>query len=422
MTREPTLRPARTRSTALRRWPAALLAVGLATFSASCGGDDQSSDAASDTTAASTTTVAPPSGPPVKVMVYSALSGVPTPFPEAVAGAQAAAKGVNDAGGVGDRPIEIVECDIGADPNGPVKCARQAVDEQVVAVVGSLDTTGDSLAVLQEAGIPSVSPYPRRAELATPVSYPVTTGAMALVAGAVTALADQGHERINVTYSDVPGAAATVEFVAKLAADARGVAVRTTAIPQPSADLAPLVADASRDVDAIAFVGTPTDAAKFVAAARQSGVTLPISGHSIAFDEATIETLGDAAEGLLVTTTFKPSTTEGDEAVDQFNAEMDAVDADARKNEISMGAWVGVKLLAAVAADLPTIDSASLIKALDGVSGLDLGLMPPVDFSKPIEVIPGLTRIFNTKVMYSEVTDGVLTPVDGRFVDVFAAS
>lgn len=395
-------------------------------FATGCGSDDNDDTAGSDegasgTTAAPETTVAPPGGPPIRVMVYTALSGVPTPFPEAVAGAKAAAEAINASGGVGDRPIEIVECDIGADPNGPVQCARRAVDDQVAAVVGSLDTNGDSLAVLQEAGIPSISPYPRRAELATPVSYPVTAGGMALVAGAVTALADQGHERINVTYSDVPGTAATVEFVAKLSAESRGVEIRTTAVPQPSADLAPLVADAARDVDAIAIVATPTDAAKFVAAARQSGVTLPISGHSIAFDEATIETLGDAAEGLLVASTFKPSTVEGDATVDQFNAEMDAVDGNARKNEISMGAWIGVRLLAAVAADLPTVDAASLVAALDGVAGLDLGLMPPVDFTTPIEVIPGLTRVFNTTVMYSEVTGGVLTPLDGEFVDVFQA-
>ncbi len=383
-------------------------------LASACGSDDEN--------AASTTTSPALTGAPITVMVYTAISGVPTPFPEAVAGARAAARVVNDAGGVKGRPIEIVECDIGADPNGPVKCARQAVEQKVVAVVGSLDTNGDSLAVLQEAGIPAVSPYPRRAELLTEVSYPVTAGGMALVAGSVAALADKGYKRINVTYSDIPGAAATVKLIAGLSAKSRGVTIRTTAVPQPSTDLAPIVADAARDVDAIAIVTTPTDAAKFVAAARQSGVDLPIAGHSIAFDEATIETLGDAAEGLMVATTFKPSTMEGDPAVDEFNAGMEAIDPEARRNDVSQGAWVGIKLLAAVAEDLPTVDPASVIAALDEVEGLDLGLVPPVGFSTPIEVVPGLTRVFNTKVMYSEVEDGVLRPIDGKFVDVFKAS
>ncbi len=394
------------------------MAVALTISAVGCGGDDDGAGAARPSPES---TAPAPSGPPVKVMVYTALTGVPNPFPEALVGAQAAARSVNGSGGIGDRPVEIVKCDIGADPNGPVQCARKAVADKVVAVVGSLDTNGDSLAVLQEAGIPAISPYPRRAELATAVSYPVTAGGMALVAGAVTALADQGHKRIDVVYSDIPGAAATVQFVAKLSADSRGVKIRTTAVPQPSSDLAPIVADAARDVDAIAIVTTPTDAAKYVAAARQSGVTLPISGHSIAFDEATIKTLGDAADGLLVATTFKPSTLEGDTTVDEFNADMDAVDRDARRNDISMGAWVGIRLLAHVAGDLPTVDAASLVKALDGVSGLDLGLVPPIDFTKPVDVVPGLDRVFNTKVMYSKVTRGVLTPVDGKFVDAFRA-
>ncbi len=401
----------------LRRWLAIVAAAALTAALAACGSQEGAEESAAiDETG---TSAVPLDGPPVRVMVYTAMSGGPTPYPEAVVGARAAAKAVNDGGGIGGSPIEVTECDIGADPNGPVQCARQAVDEKLAAVVGSLDTTGDSLAILQEAGIPSVSPFPRRAELATAVSYPVTTGGMALVAGAVTALADQGHERISVVYSDLPGAAATVEFISKFSAETRGVQIRMVAVPQPSSDLAPLVADASRDADGIAIVTSPTDAAKFVAAARQSGVTLPLSGHTIAFDEATIGELGDAVDGVLVATTFKPSTLEGDETVEEFNAEMDAIDEDARRNEISMGAWIGVKLIAAVAEDLPSVDAPSLVAALDAVDQLDLGLMPPVSFSDPVEIVPGLNRVFNTTVMYTEVDGGALHPIDGQFVDVF---
>jgi len=56
------------------------------------------------------------------------------PLPEAVGDAKAAAKAINDAGGVKGRPIEIEQCDEKGVPTAATACARKAVADKVDAV------------------------------------------------------------------------------------------------------------------------------------------------------------------------------------------------------------------------------------------------------------------------------------------------
>ena len=186
-------------------------AASLLIAAAACGGDDDD-DGASATTAAAGTTEAPgtteaaattdaaatteapetteaeetdttgaaeePTGEPIKLMVIHEVElGVANPeIPE---GAEAAAQAINAEGGVGGRPIEILSCDTGNDPNQAADCGRQAVDEGVVAVISSITPhSGSFIPLLEENQIPAVGEIPSAgAEYASPAVFPIYGGA-----------------------------------------------------------------------------------------------------------------------------------------------------------------------------------------------------------------------------------------------------
>ena len=76
------------------------------------------------------------------------------PYPNIPGAAEVYEQYINDNGGVAGRPLDIITCDNKGDPNEGANCARQAVEEQVVAVVGSFTFDASRIIpVLEEANI-----------------------------------------------------------------------------------------------------------------------------------------------------------------------------------------------------------------------------------------------------------------------------
>ena len=147
-----------TRHSRRREWRtlAALLAV-FALIAAACGGDDGEDDGASATEPAPETTeaVAPettqapvdaaPSGEPIKVMTVTTLNAAGPTYHNIANTANAYADYINARGGIGGRPLEVTVCDEMFDPAVAAACAREAVEESVVAVVGSFTFFAESI-------------------------------------------------------------------------------------------------------------------------------------------------------------------------------------------------------------------------------------------------------------------------------------
>ncbi|MFF7330955.1 ABC transporter substrate-binding protein [Streptomyces sp. NPDC008150] len=153
---------------------AALLCASLA---AGCGVIPGSSAAADDSA--------------VTVMTWAPQSTDATNKPGMPAMARAYARWVNDRGGIGGHRLHVLTCNERNDSVGAAKCARRAVDEGAVAVVGSYSQYGDSfLAPLEGAGIPYIGGYGvTSSEFTSPLSYPVNGGQPTLLAGLGKALA-----------------------------------------------------------------------------------------------------------------------------------------------------------------------------------------------------------------------------------------
>ena len=80
---------------------------------------------------------AAPEGEPIKVMTEAPVDTQLPPYPNIPAAAEVYEQYINDNGGIAGRPLEVITCDDQGDPNEGANCARQAVEEGVVAVVGS---------------------------------------------------------------------------------------------------------------------------------------------------------------------------------------------------------------------------------------------------------------------------------------------
>ncbi|WP_432147324.1 ABC transporter substrate-binding protein [Streptomyces sp. bgisy029] len=151
------------------------------------------------------------SGEPVTVMTWApdrvddadavTMPGVP-------AMARTYARWVNEQGGIDGRELRVITCDERDTAAGAERCARQAVDRKVAAVVGSYSRHGQSaIPVLESGGIPYIGGYGASdEEFRSYLSYPVNGGQSALLAGHGRQLAG-GCERVALVRPDSLGGA-----------------------------------------------------------------------------------------------------------------------------------------------------------------------------------------------------------------------
>ncbi|MEV7016698.1 ABC transporter substrate-binding protein [Streptomyces sp. NPDC093991] len=128
----------------------------------------------------------------ITVMTWAPEGTGATNKPGIPAFAEAYGRWVNARGGLNGRTLEVLTCNERDDAVAAARCARRAVAENAVAVVGSYSQHGDAfLPTLEAAGIPYIGGYGiTHDEFTSPLSYPVNGGQPALLAGLGRTLAD----------------------------------------------------------------------------------------------------------------------------------------------------------------------------------------------------------------------------------------
>ncbi|MYT72124.1 MULTISPECIES: ABC transporter substrate-binding protein [unclassified Streptomyces] len=144
---------------------------------------------------------------PVTVMTWAPVKTAATNQPGMPAVANAYARWVNANGGLDGHPLKVLTCNDHNDSVGAAKCARKAVDQHAVAVVGSYSQYGRSfMSTLESAGIPYIGGYGvSESEFTSPLSYPVNGGQAALLAGNGQQLADKCARTVLVRPDTVAG-------------------------------------------------------------------------------------------------------------------------------------------------------------------------------------------------------------------------
>ncbi|MER6920507.1 ABC transporter substrate-binding protein [Streptomyces spiralis] len=121
----------------------------------------------------------------VTVMTWAPDGTKATNKPGMPAMARAYARWVNAHGGIAGHKLKVLTCNDGNDSVQAGKCARRAVQENVVAVVGSYSQFSDSFfPPLEGAGIPYIGGYGvTSTEFTRALSYPVNGGQPTLLVG-----------------------------------------------------------------------------------------------------------------------------------------------------------------------------------------------------------------------------------------------
>ncbi|MFE3140787.1 ABC transporter substrate-binding protein [Streptomyces scopuliridis] len=122
---------------------------------------------------------------PVTVMTWAPVGTNATNLPGMPAMAKAYARWVNASGGIDGHELRVLTCNERNDSAGAAECARRAVKEKAVAVVGSYSQHGrEFMAPLEAASIPYLGGYGvTEEEFTSFLSYPVNGGQAALLAG-----------------------------------------------------------------------------------------------------------------------------------------------------------------------------------------------------------------------------------------------
>jgi ABC-type branched-subunit amino acid transport system substrate-binding protein len=347
---------------------------------------------------------------------------------------QAAVKAQNAAGGIGTagQKVEVVPCTAAPDDaNAALACVNDWIaDPDVVALVGDSGTQSNAVdPLLEKAGLASVGPLAlQQSDFTSPIAFPVSAG-FATAGGQATVLTDEaGIKKISLAVPDISGVAA-LEPISNSALAPRGAKI--TALLKLAVDKQDYSAEATQlgnSGDGIVITTTAEQMGRLMRAGQSTGAFKgkTISSNTSTLDEDNIKTLGSLANGIYVVTGGIATTDVKAPGVARYLAEVKKYAASSMSfanGETVKIPWLGFQAFAAAAKDLPTVDRASTLAAMNKLVYDPQGFAPVLDFTKPGTALGGsLPRLVNTKVMYARVKNGKIKALNGgKFIDPFAA-
>lgn len=371
----------------ISRLPLAGLSLALALSLAACSEDEGGSTVAQDPDVEFT-------GDPVKVMTVAPVDTAAINTPEIVTTAEAAVVTLNNAGGLGGHEVELIACNDGNDPNTAGECARKAVSENVVALIGGFSTNGTSIVpVIEKAGIPWIGPVAFSAEeLSSKVSYPLVAGAVGFTGIGARTVEDDCDSTAMVLY-DVPTALKAVDLINAGIVGAKGQPGEHIKVPTTTTNFS-AVAKSAGESDC-AIIGLPNDqVAALAAAGAAQGEDTRYYAVQGALNTSVLEGAAGALDGAVSAVNFVPA---DDPAWDEAKGASDEVDW---TYPYVQNTWAAFQVLKEVVGESTVVTAKSVTAALQKSDNVTAGgLTAPIDFTEEFPV-PGLNRVFNPQMLF----------------------
>jgi len=359
---------------------------------------------------------------PIRVMTVTTLNAAGPTYENIANTANLYADYINARGGIAGRPLEVTVCDEQFDPAVATTCARQAVEEGMVSIVGSFTFFAESIVpVIAESSITwfgaccPITP----SELTSPYSFPIGNQPMYAV-GAVKRAVEDGCESINAVIID--GAQVFLPPMEN-AIGALGMEFGEVIILPPTAqDYSAEVAQASGGADCVIAIISETPFITWNTAwsqsgteARQYGPQGNLNEVSAAGNEAATD--GDVIVGMYPDISTEPWA-EYRLALEEGGYTDDGLDYNSLGGMGTWAAYVGFTQIAeTIEGD---ITAESFYEAANTTSSLDLnGMVPVLDFTQEwTDGLEGYNRLFNRSVILSTLEDGTVVPLTTEFEDV----
>ena len=410
--------------------PRGVVAVVLiAVVAAACSSSSKSSSSSSSSSSAAggtATTAAAATGTPIKIMQIDTLTGPSDNVPQDADAGKATAKAINAAGGINGHPIQLEVCDDKFDPNAAAACARQAVSDQVVAVVALNSAFGGNIIpILAAANIPSVGDnLISAAEFTSKDVFPIDGGAITGSAAMAYADAVAGAKKLRPVLVDVAAAKGLLPFIQGVTKLFPGVSMLTDVdVPAQATDVTSQAAAATAGgADGAFFVVGAGAAAPLTRAMRTAGFTGFLATSTQSITDQEIKDLGSQATGLLLVSPMPPPSYTQNASVAAFDKDMSAAGVTARSGGMLL-AWASLKVTAMALGKAATMDGPGLIQALNSYGEFDIDGLGKWDYSKPLEAFAGgALRLFNPYSYISKVdSSGNAVPISPQPYDITSA-
>jgi ABC-type branched-subunit amino acid transport system substrate-binding protein len=407
------------------------LAILAALALAACGGGGSSSSSGESTASAGSEEAsggAPAKaeeeaeGEPIKAMFITPLQSQTTPtYQDGAEATKAFEKWTNAHGGISGRPVHIAICDDRGEPTHAAACARQGVEEEVVAVVGSFTFFGESVVpVLEKSdtawfGMCCAESAP---ELESKISFP-TGSQPAYGAAAVAKAYEEGCETMNAVI--VEGAEAVFEPVMENAAKAYGKQInKFVTIPTTAKDESAVVAEAlSGDPECVATIFGESLYKAWMGPWQQSGTEAVMYGAQGNLNEQALEGFEEAGEGSIIAGVYADYKTP---PWDEYREALEFAEVDTSLDYGSLsaqGAWSGdVAFKSIVEGMKGPIDHTTFIEAADKTTKLETGgMIPPLNLTEEWKGLKGFGRLFNRSASFAKYENGEVVPFTDDLYD-----
>ena len=388
---------------------------------------DTSAEATAEATAEDTATgtaeaTGEPSGEPIKVMTVTTLNAAGPTYQNIANTANAYADYINAHGGIAGRPLEVTVCDEQFDPAVAATCARQAVEEGMVSIVGSFTFFAESIVpVIAESDITwfgaccPITP----SELTDPHSFNIGNQPMYAV-GAVKKAVDDGCQNINAVIID--GAQIFIPPMENAMANLGKEFGDVIILPPTAQDYSAEVAQATTDADCVIGIISETPYITWNTAWTQSGTEARQYGPQGNLNEVSARGNEEATDGDIIVGMYPDISTD---PWAEYRTALDDAGLDLSEHDYNslggMGTWAAYTAFAQIAETIEgDLTAASFYEAAANTSELDLnGMVPVLDFTTEwTDGLEGYERLFNRSVVYSQLENGKVVPLTTEFEDV----
>jgi ABC-type branched-subunit amino acid transport system substrate-binding protein len=359
---------------------------------------------------------------PIKIELIGSIASSAFSLPDVSAGAQAAVKEVNVAGGVNGRQLSLTICNDQSNPNVAASCARGAVQNQVAAVVGETSLVGSSIIpILQQAGIPSIADVDiSPIEHQSPIAFPILTTGVAY-AGLGPAMESAGCTRPAAISSHDPGVDQGITWAFNYGA-LKDEHISKQSVSPGSVDVtSPVEAVLSQGANCVLLSGDETSDPAMITMVRKlqtSSVTLAVTPGAIT--PQALAATADGGNGVICASMYYLSTTGATPQYAQFVRALKTQAPKIAPDQLAENSYNSVLLFKRAATGLKVVDAKTVLNAMNHLSNADTGLtVSPVNFSK-LSGVPGYERLFAFGSQTYVFKSGAWTP-EGTVQDVDAS-
>jgi branched-chain amino acid transport system substrate-binding protein len=337
------------------------------------------------------------SAPVVKIGMITSLTGPLASNPEVKDSLLAAVAAFNKRGGVGTAKAKLQAdvCDSKGDANGEVDCARQMVDDGVVATLNDLTFNNPAgvVDVLEKAGIPRIGIGGTDiSEFGSSVSYPISAGVIAAYLGTAVGFKQDGDTKICLMRTDAPTGATFKGFLAPSFTQIGVDITCDVAVATGSTDYAPYIAQIQQEnPDAVLISHTDAVTTQLIGAMAQLNAKIPLGGNPGSFKLETLQKYPAITKGTVLADSFpypNQANTKNFPGLKQYFADMKASGkstlSQAKLKAADFGPWISTLAFVNVTKTLDSFTPETVVGALKSAKDVDLlGLTPPWTPSTP---------------------------------------